>query len=392
MLITDLVYIDSTGYHFADYPTFLAFLQDEYRAIYGADVYLESDSQDGQFLAVLAKAFYDTAALGASVYNSFSPVTAQGVGLSRNVKINGIRRRSPSNSTADLLVVGQAGTVITAGIAQDALDQKWLLPPVVTIPGGGSITVTATAELVGDISAEANTIDRIFTPTLGWQTVNNPTAATVGAAVETDAELRVRQAQSTAIPSLTVLDGTIGSVANLDGVTKVKGYENDTDITDGNGIPPHSICIVTLGGDDVEIANAIALHKTPGTGTFGDTTETVYDAHGMPLDISFERPTQNIVKVQITLAAGTGWSSDFESLIQQAVADEINSIPIGDTILITKLFAPAYLIGTPPGSTFDIITLEIGFDGDPLGTVNLPQDFDEYAFCDADTDVTVIVT
>src|SRR4051812_22366331 len=106
MEITDLVYIDDTGYHFADYPTFLAWIQGKYRDIYGADVYLESDSQDGQLLAVIAKGFYDVAALGASVYNSFSPVTAQGVGLSRNVKLNGLSRGIPTKSSVDLVVVG----------------------------------------------------------------------------------------------------------------------------------------------------------------------------------------------------------------------------------------------------------------------------------------------
>ncbi len=391
MQITDLVYIDTTGYHFEDYPAFLSWLQDQYRAIYGADVYLESDSQDGQFLAVIAKALYDTAALGGSVYNSFSPVTAQGVGLSRNVKINGLDRRSPTHSVVDVLVVGQSGTVITGGIAVDTLEQKWDLPTT-TIPGGGSITVTAVAQEEGDISAEANTVNRIFTPTLGWQTVNNVAAATPGAAVETDAELRVRQAQSTANPSLTVFDGTIGGVSNLAGVLKTRGYENDTDSTDGNSIPPHSICVVVSGGDAVEIAQEIALHKTPGTGTHGSTTELVYDAHGMPLNIHFQRPTPVTITADITIATNEGWSSDYEDLIKQAVADVINAGQIGDTVLITKLFAPAYLTGTPASSTFDIATLLIGRDMDPPSNINIDLDFDEEPVCDPATDITVNIT
>ncbi len=290
MQITDLVYIDATGYHFADYPTFLEWKKEQYRAIYGADTYLEADSQDGQLLAIEAKADYDVAALGAAIYNSFSPVTAQGVGLSRNVKINGLRRGIATNSSVDLTVIGQADTVITGGIAVDTLNQKWNLPTT-TIPIGGEIVVTAIADVAGAVNAEANTVNRIFTPTLGWQTVNNVAAATAGAPVETDAELRVRQQMSTADPSLTVLDGTIGGVSNLDGVTKVRGYENDTGSTDANGLPPHSVALIVLGGDAMEVAQEIALHKTPGTQTVGDITETVYDAHGMPLDIHFSRPT-----------------------------------------------------------------------------------------------------
>lgn len=391
MQITDLVYIDSTGVHVADYPSFLLWIQGVYRGIYGEDTYLEDDSQDGQFLAILALAFFHIANLVSSTYNSFSPSTAQGIGLSRNVKINGLNRRVPTNSTADVLIVGQSGTVIENGVAIDILEQKWDIPTT-TIPGGGSITVTAVAQEVGDVSAEADTINRIFTPTRGWQTVNNPDAATPGTAVETDAELRVRQTRSTAIPSLTVLDGTVGSVEDLDGVTKVAAYENDTDSTDGNGIPSHSICLVVNGGDITDICNAIARHKTPGTGTYGDTSELVFDAHGMPLLIAFQRPSLVTIKVAITISAGAGWSNDFITLIQEAVAATINAGNIGDTVLITKLFTPAYLTGTPPGETFDIVTLEIGKNADPVGTVNIPLDFDEQANCVAASDVTVNVT
>jgi hypothetical protein len=84
--ITDLVYIDSAGFHYADYPTFLTWLQDQYKAIYGADVYLEADSQDGQWIAINARAHYDSAALAAAVYNSFAPGTAQGVGAFKRCK------------------------------------------------------------------------------------------------------------------------------------------------------------------------------------------------------------------------------------------------------------------------------------------------------------------
>src|SRR5271165_5773944 len=213
--VSDLAYIDSTGYHYADFPTFLAFVQSNFQAIYGADVYLGSDSQDGQWTTFLAQAFFDTAALGASVYNSFSPATAQGIGLSRNVKINGLSRLVASYSTDTVSVGGTAGTVILNGVAQDTLGQLWNLPASVTIPSGGTIDVTATAQNIGAVDAASSTITTIFTPTLGWQTVTNAAAATPGAPVETDAALRVRQAQSTSLPANSVFEATVGALENL---------------------------------------------------------------------------------------------------------------------------------------------------------------------------------
>lgn len=391
MAIADLVYVDATGFHYPDYPTVLEQLKDEYRTIYGNDVYLEADSQDGQWVAVMALAIFDTMQVAASVYNSFSPLTAQSDALSRNVKINGIRRRVATYSQVDLRIVGQVGTTINNGQAEDTLGQKWNLPVSVTIPVGGEITVTAQAADIGDVSAAAGTIIKIATPTLGWQTVENLLPAVEGEPVESDAELRVRQAVSTAIPSLSVLDGTVGAVASLAGVTRFRGYENDSNATDANGVPAHSIAIVVEGCDAQAIGDAIATKKTPGTGTYGTTTVTTYDRLGLPNDINFFRPTPATIGVEVTIQALTGYNTGFADLIVAAVAAQINALEIGDDVLITKLYVPANLPGNPAGSTFDITQLRIKKNAGAFGTNNLTLAFNEAAECNPATDVTVIV-
>lgn len=390
MQITDLAYIDATGYHYADYPSFLTWLQDSYRGIYGADVYLESDSQDGQFLAVLAKAFFDTAALGASNYNSFSPISAQGTGLARNVKINGIQKKVASNSTANLLVVGTAGTIITNGIAADTLGNKWDLPTTVTIPGGGSITVVGTCEVKGAITADANTINKIFTPTIGWQSVNNASAAAPGNSVETDGELRIRQSKSTANPSLTVIEGTYGAIENLTGVTKVMPYENKTDSTDGNGLPPHSISMSVLGGSNADVAQAIFLHKTPGCNTYGSTSVTVYDSKGLPNVMNFNRPAQAVIWVRLTLSVGNTWTNDYKLLIQNSVAAFINAIDIDGLIVWSRLFNAAYSIGVPASQSYQIEVLEIKKGAGAFVQADINLGFNEYAFTDPLVNVTFV--
>lgn len=379
MTIADLAYVDATGPHRPDYPTALAYLQEAYRAIYGADVYLEADSQDGQFLAIVAVMGKDLLDYATGVYNNMSPSTAVGAGLSRMVKINGIRRQSPTFSTVDLRIVGQVGTTILNGQAIDTLGQKWNLPASVTIPIAGEITVTATAAEVGALSAAANSVNKIGTPTLGWQTVNNVLAATEGAPVESDAELRARQVVSTALPSLSVMDGTVGAVANVTGVTRFKGYENDTNVTDVNGIPAHTISIVAEGGDNQAIADAIARHKTPGTGTYGTTSVTTYDAKGVPNVIRFYRPTVVQMKAEVTIKALPGYTTSYATLIKQAVVDAINALAIGDDVLITKLYVPANLPGTAAGATFNITALTIAKLANALAPADVVIAFNEAA-------------
>src|ERR1700749_1957290 len=196
--------VSATGISAPNFAAVYAYLVAQFQSIYGADAYLGNDSADGQWIGVIAQAISDCNSAAIAVYNSFSPTTAQGNGLSSNVKLNGLTRITGSFSTVPVTCIGVAGTVINNGQAQDGNGHFWGLPGTVTIPNSGTITVSATCTTIGAITAGANTITSIATPILGWQTVNNASAATAGNGVETDAQLRIRQANSVALPSQNV--------------------------------------------------------------------------------------------------------------------------------------------------------------------------------------------
>ncbi len=371
--------IDEFGINKPDYEQARAYLVEAFQGIFGQDIYVDPDSQDGQQIAIFASAINDANAMAVQVYNSFSPSTGRGVGLSSNVKINGIARRVASFSTVDLLVTGQAGTTITAGAATDAAGNRWLLPESVTIPPDGDITVTATARDIGSVAAAANTITTIGTPTRGWQSVTNPAAATAGAPIENDAQLRQRQTVSTAIPSLTVFEGTMGAVASIVGVLRYRGYENDQDATDADGIPGHTISLVVDGGDAQAIGEAIAAKKSPGTGTYGTTSVDVIDEYGVTRAIEFFRPETVAIKAEITLTPRQGYSTAIETQIKQAVVDYINAIRIGDDVIRSKIYLPANLFGGAGSQSFEITNLRIAKVADPLGTADVPIAFNQAA-------------
>lgn len=393
MTITTLApTIDANGITAPTYAEAFAFLQDQFRSIYGADTYLEPDSQDGQLLGVFAKAISDVNSVAIAIYRSFSPATAQGDALSSNVKINGIARKVASYSSADLVLIGQAGKTITNGAAKDANGVQWMLPATVTIPPSGTITVTATCATIGDVSARAGTINQIATPALGWQSVTNPADAAEGAPVEKDPLLRQRQTVSTALPSLTVLDGIIGAVANVPGVTRYVAYENDTSSTDANGIPSHSISLVVEGGDATAIANAIAAKKTPGAGTFGTTSIVVADIYGRPITISFFRPTGAPIGATVTIKALGGYTTQAGQQIQQAVSDYINGVQIGGGLSGSVEWGDALTAANSVGGgvTFKLSGLTLtGPRG--AGTPDVALLFNEAASC-TPANVTLVVT
>src|SRR5215472_11417634 len=373
--------IDSSGITAPPYSDIFASLQASMRAIFGQDLYLEPDSQDGQALAIIATAINDTNNAIIAVYNGFSPTYAQGVALSSLVKINGITRNVATNSTATVRCVGQVGTVITNGQAYDVNLQLWNLPPTVTIPLSGQIDVTATAVNAGAIQAPAGTINTIATPTRGWQTVTSTTDATPGAPVEGDAALRRRQADSVALPALGNLEGIMAAVASVPGIQRYKGYENQYSAPDANGIPGHSIAIIVQGGDDVAIANAIALKKSPGTGTYGTISEVITDAYGIPVTINFFPLTVVTITVQVTIKALTNYASTTGTLISQSVASFISGLDIGIDVYQPWLYVPAGGCGNQAlGETYKVTNIQISRTGTPgLSTADVVIAFNEAA-------------
>lgn len=383
--------ISSTGISAPTYSDILEFLQVKYQGIYGADVYLGPDSQDGQFLAVIAQALSDANAAAVAVYNSFSPATAQGAALSSNVKINGITRNVASYSTVDVTLTGQAGTTITNGVVTDTSNNRWSLPASVVIPSGGSITVTATCQTIGAVVAAAGTVNTIATPTRGWQSVTNASAASAGDPVELDPELRVRQSDSTALPSQSILDGIVGGVKAIAGVTRVAAHENDTGSTDADGVPANSIALVVEGGDAVAIATELALKKTPGTPTYGTTSEPVTDPYGDAQTINFYRPTNRTVKIAIGIKSLTGYNSTIGDAIVAALVAYVNALPIGGDVLLSRLYLPANLFGGANSSTFEVTSLLIALDAGTPSSSDLTLAFNEAAVC-ATGNVTLTVT
>ncbi|AOZ06691.1 baseplate J/gp47 family protein [Cupriavidus malaysiensis] len=369
--------ISASGISAPAFSDVLDYVVSKYRAIYGSDVYLGNDSEDYQFLvAGIATPINDLNAAIIAGYNGFSPATAQGANLSSVVKINGLRRNTPSNSTVDQIIVGVAGTVITNGVTQDANGNKWALPTTVTIPPSGTITVTATCQTAGAVQAGVGAVNQIATPTLGWQSVTNASAAQAGEPVETDSQLKARQATSTALSSRTVLEGTVGAVWAVPGVTRVTPYENDTSVVDANGIPANKIYLVVEGGDATAIAQAIAAKKGPGCGTYGTTTIYVTDAYGIAHPISFYRPTYDAITCAITLKALTGYTSTVGAAIQAAVAAYINSVVIGGAPsgFVEWDSALAAAKSVPGSNTFRITSLTLSGPGG-VGAPDVPLAF-----------------
>ena len=373
--------ITATGY---SQPAFADILNSEIateQSIFGSDILLQPDDQDYQRLALRCTAINDLNNLVGAAYNSFLPAYAQGTGLSAIVQINGLERESATNSTVTLTLVGQAGVVIQGGIVRDQQGNLWNLPTPLTFDNTGTMTVTATAQQPGAISAPANTVNIPYTIVAGWQTVTNAAAAVPGVAIEPDSSLRQRQAQSTALPATTPLQSIMAAVANSGGVKRYQGYQNVGNVPDGNGLPAHAIAVVVEGGTATAIATAIQLKKAPGTPTYGTTAVNLTDQGGIPVTINFFQVTETAIYASLGIHPLTGYVSTTGTAAVAALVAFINGLGIGQEVYIGQLIAAASLLDSPLGATFAVTSLNIGLTPSPLSAVSLPIAFNAAAQC-----------
>lgn len=377
-VLTNAGVIASTYYEIVEY------LKAEYRGIYGDDAYLENDSQDGQWIGVIARLIAECSAVSADVYSSFSPKTAKCEALSRNVAINGIRRALASYSYVDVILGGIPGTEIRSGFAIDKNNNKWIfIDEVVTIPESGVITVTARSEKLGSILAQIGTVNVIGKPTRGWTSVNNETTSQLGVPVENDAKLRQRQALSVAIPAQSKLDGIKGALFGLSGVSRCKTYENETNMIDAFGLSPNSVCVVVSGGDAHEIAQIMRAKKSMGCRYFGNTNITVMNNFNEPQVISLYRPNVRSIGFYINLESNSAYTTAIGQQIKQSLADHVNQLDIGDKITINKAMVAVGLYGSLDAMSYEVLSITILVDGHEQSS-NYYLGFNEVAYCDMD--------
>ena len=199
-----------------------------------------------------------------------------------------------------------------------------------------------------------------------------------------------RQTTSTANPSQTVVEGIQGAIENLPAVQRALVYENPTGAPDSNSIPPYSMAVVVEGGDVQAVAQQIALHKTPGSPTYGTTNIIIYDSRGIPAQINFFELSLVPITVNVSLRALAGYTGTIELEIINQIIEFLTTLPIGYPSYVSKLIAATQL-PEPDGLTYDVTSVTQGRNQIPPSPNDAVLSFIEAAYCDA-TLITITVS
>lgn len=319
--------------------------------------------------------------------------TAYTISYSNTTSTNTISYTSDASATVSEIINGLQSVIVSAHPSLNSsvvgtgasstlvIDRDDVFQTVnfVTSVNLGVTKVRTVGEVVatesGPLDQPANTIDTILTPTLGWDSVINPIAASSGEDRETDEELRLRFRNGKFDRATNSIDSIYSALINLNGVTEVTIYENDTSLPDSNGVPGHSFLPIVSGGLSTEIANAIWENKPIGILSYGNTTVSINDQQGFPHAISFSRPNPVVIYISMDITTDVNFPANGQDRIRSALIEYFAAnFGTGDDVIYSRLYTP---INSIPGHQVDSLT--VGTTPSPTGEVNVPIAFDQIA-------------
>ena len=240
----------------------------------------------------------------------------------------------------------------TFNVTSDALlvtmtDQSQTMNAINT--AGTVITVigspfTFRCDTAGAITPALGSVNQIVTSYAGWDSAENNVAAATGRDAETDISLRERWAKSIYHRASGMTEAITAALYDVDGVSFARTFENNTDTTDSDGRPPHSIEAVVQGGAVQDILDTIWRVHAGGITTYGSISGTVYDSQNVSHTVSFNRPTIVPIYLQITVTENPEkeLSAAAVSLIKSAVVDVFADLTVGQDVILQSLYGAIY--------------------------------------------------
>lgn len=224
-------------------------------------------------------------------------------------------------------------------------------PFAITVDAKLNITSRASpivfvATVKGAIECPAYALVSIDSPVNGWTSLTNLKAGAIGRNMETDAELRLRHSKSVrATGSATVEAIRARMLQDVPEVTSIRIYENRTNITSADGIPPHAFESVVVGGTDSEIFAQLFLTKPAGIETHGNESGQVIDSNGDAQTVKFSRsvPKYAWLNITVTLYSEETVPESANLAIKEACYDyALLNIGVGTDVIIQRFIGAIF--------------------------------------------------
>lgn len=341
--------INQNGFKADSFIEILTRLSTQLKDIYGQDINLDQDTQDGQMLGINTTVISDLQDLALYIYNAMDPDFAEGVNLDRLLKLL-VRTRLPATkSTVDInLTLNRDAIIPITYTVSDSNGQNWQITSEQTLTAGTHL-VTFESVDYGTITAESNTITQQVTIMTEIDSLINPADAVSGRDEESDQELRERRNKILEVNAYSTLGSIVGKILTLDNVVDCIAYENKTSVYDSEkDLNSHSIWIIAKGGEIDQITETIAKDKTGGAGLKGEI-EGIYIENFITQSsknrqivhtVNFDRPTEKEIYLKFNVKRRVLTQSIDGDNIKNTLTNKV--FQIAENVTVTELYATIY--------------------------------------------------
>lgn len=367
-------------------------LRDDINALFikrfGDGIDLDDSQTPGMLAGVLSEADDTLEKLAQGVYNSFFVLKSSGANLDDLAAELEVYRKPAVNAYVELQIDGyvdpDSPTIIPEetqfstpdGQVFSTMSDTTITQQATYVDSGGNTQPLEDddgnalgRQIVQAAAIETGTASNVMPNTIinpedsidGFYAVTNPSAATGGGDPETDDELRQRVLANRLNTPNSTPDGIQTAIKNLSGVTDVRLINNNTMSADSYGNPAKSVHLYVIGGADADIIQTCFDYLPPQSNTIGSVMGTATDIGGRQYIVAFDRAetVPVFIKVDIHIDDTKFDTDNGPASIKTNIVNYFDTLGMGDKVLYSKLFAPAY---SPVGVTDVALTLGTSLD------------------------------
>lgn len=304
-------YISDNGVIVPDTAETLEQVREEFRNAFGFDLDLSPETPQGVLITAETSARDAVIKNNALLANQINPNIAGGIFLDAIWALTGGARVAAKPSVLhNVLVTGQAGTVVPAGTKASVNETGTIfeLTGAIILNDNGQATGTFQAVESGPIAVAPQSLNTLVTPVLGVETITNPEAAIVGASLESDQAARLRRKNTLALQGVALPEAIVSGlhdatrIPGQKSLSFVENFENTPMTVDGVTLKPHSVYACVDGGRDEDVALQLLQNKSLGCDWNGNVkVDVVEPSSGQTYPVCFDRPERIPIWVKATI-------------------------------------------------------------------------------------------
>ncbi len=305
----------------------------------------------GQLTAIVANQIRQVWEMAADLFASLDANTAKGRSLDALCALTGTHRQRAKRSQVRALVkLGPNAQLPKDSMAASSDNRSARFRTLEDLKNKSSdeaiLEIDMVADEFGPIHAKAGSINHIVTQQSGWLGITNANDAILGNFDESDDALRLRRLDELRASGSSTLEAIKSHLKTLDGVQAVHIEES----------PKHFTSYV-MGGDELEICQALWLKKPLGVATSGAITHPITASNGQIFNVSFSRPTVINFSLNISIKVKSSLNKEEVDALKIKIMDyTYTNITLGDEPHPSRLYS--ILFGEP--KILDVLSLKLG--------------------------------